>query len=216
MSAAPFVAIGLLVASTGQAPAQRYTAGQEVRICGEVTEKRTNTSTCETILVVRSAGEDFTVVIPASTRKDMSVAPERLRGAVACFSGTVVPGAARPHVQARSAQVTAPPAGTSFASDVMVPCGGNVTMPQVVKEQKPQYSSNAMRAGIQGTVEMEAVVDSDGSISDARVVRPLHADLDEAALAALKAWKFTPGLMNGKPVPVLVDIEMSFALSPRR
>jgi TonB family protein len=146
----------------------------------------------------------------------MSVAPERLRGAVACFSGTVALSPAQVIVQARSVAVTAEPAGASFASDAMVPCGGNVTMPQVVKDQKPSYTSAAMRAGIQGSVEVEAVVGSDGSIADARVVRPLHVDLDEAALAAVRAWKFTPGLMNGKPVPVLVDIEMSFALSRRR
>ena len=205
-----------IAAVAQQAPVQRYAAGQEVRICGEVTAKQTNNSTCETTLVVRSAGEDFNVVVPASVRKDMSVAPERLRGAVACFSGTVAVASPQVHLQARSVDVTAPPAGTSFASDVMVPCGGNVTMPRVVKEQKPRYTPSTMRAGIQGTVEMEAVVDSDGTISDARVVRPLHADLDEAAIAAVKAWKFTPGLMNGKPVPVMIDIEMSFALSPRR
>ena len=205
------------IAATGrQAPTQRYGVGQDVRICGEVTAKQTNTSTCETTLVVRSAGEDFDVVIPPSVRKGMVVAPERLRGAVACFSGTVAQAPPYVRVQAARVEVTAPPAGASLASEVMVACGGHVTMPQVLKERKPEYTSAAMRAKIQGSVEVEAVVDTDGNIADARVVHSLHPDLDESALAAVRAWKFSPGLMDGKPVPVLVDIEMSFALSSRR
>lgn len=211
------IVLAVGIAATAQhAPAQRYTAGQEVRICGEVTAKQTNTSTCETTLVVRSAGEDFDVLIPASVRKGMSVAPERLRGAVACFTGTVAQAPPYVRVQAARVEVTAPAAGTSLASDVMVPCGGHITMPQVLKDQKPEYTSEAMRARIQGSVEVEAVVDTDGNVADARVVRALHPDLDEKAVAAVKAWKFSPGLMDGKPVPVLVDIEMSFALSSRK
>lgn len=216
MHATPLaLALGIAVIAQ-QAPAQRYTPGQEVRVCGEITAKRTNTSTCEATLVVRSAGEDFDVVIPASVRKGMSVAPERLRGAVACFSGTVAQAPPYVRVQAASVEVTAPPAGASLTSEAMVACGGQITMPQVLKEQKPEYSSEAMRARIQGSVEVEAVVDTDGNIADARVVRALHPDLDEKAVAAVKAWKFSPGLMDGKPVPVLIDIEMTFAMSSRR
>jgi protein TonB len=210
------IALAVVTLAAQQAPAQRYAAGQEVRVCGEITAKRTNTSTCEATLQVRSAGEDFEVVIPASVRKGMSLAPERLRGGVACFSGRVAQAPPAVRIQAASVEVTAAPPGASLASEAVVACGGHVTMPQVLKEQKPEYSSEAMRARIQGSVEVEAVVDTEGNITDARVVRALHPDLDEKAVAAVKAWKFSPGLMDGKPVPVLIDIEMSFAMSSRR
>ena len=216
MHATPLaLALGIAVIAQ-QTPAQRYTAGQEVRVCGEITAKRTNTSTCEATLVVRSAGEDFDVLIPASVRQGMSVAPERLRGGVACFNGTVSQAPTPVRIQAASVEVTAAPAGASLSSAVMVPCGAQITMPRILREQKPEYTTEAMRARIQGSVEVEAVVDTDGNIADARVVRALHPDLDESAVAAVKAWKFSPGLKDGKPVPVLVDIEMSFALSSRR
>ena len=74
----------------------------------------------------------------------------------------------------------------------------------------------AMRQKVQGTVEMQAVVDKDGAVSEARVVRSVHPDLDEEALKAVKAWRFVPGTVDGKPAPVLVEIEMSFAVSSRR
>ena len=52
----------------------------------------------------------------------------------------------------------------------------------------------------------------DGSVSNVRVVRPLDAELDEAAVAAVRQWQFKPGLRDGEPVRVAVEAEMSFAL----
>lgn len=216
MHLASFAAIAVSVASAAQTPTQRYTPGQEVRLCGEVVERHTNTSTCEATLVVRSAGEDFDVLIPASVRKNLSVAPERLRGAVACFSGRIAIVSPRARVNAAAVDVTAAPPGASFASEAVVSCGGNVTMPRVISERKPQYTTTAMRERVQGSVEVEAVVDAAGTITEARVIRPLHPELDEEALKAVRAWRFAPGVMDGKPVPVLVDIEMTFALSSRK
>jgi protein TonB len=85
-------------------------------------------------------------------------------------------------------------------------------MPQVVKERKPSYTSAAMRAKIQGSVEVEAVVGVDGTVVDARIVRGLDPGLDEQALIAVRDWRFVPGAMNGQPVPVLVWIELTFTI----
>ncbi len=100
----------------------------------------------------------------------------------------------------------------SFGADAAIPCGPNVTMPRVLKEQKPQYTSAAMRAKVQGRVEMQVIVNLDGTVTQARVVQSLHPDLDEQALLAVKQWRFVPGTKDGKPVPVLVTIEMTFTL----
>jgi TonB family protein len=54
----------------------------------------------------------------------------------------------------------------------------------------------------------------DGSVADARVTRSLDArfGLDDEAIAAAKQWRFRPGTLNGKPVPVVVSIELMFSV----
>lgn len=89
-----------------------------------------------------------------------------------------------------------------------------VTIPRLLKDVKPQYTSDAMRAKIQGSVVLECVVLTDGSVGDVRVIRSLDATygLDQEAIQAAKQWKFAPGTRNGEPVPVMVSIELTFVL----
>ena len=89
--------------------------------------------------------------------------------------------------------------------------GGPITPPRPIKSPKPEYTAEAMKARIQGTVTVEALVDEQGRVADARVLTSLPM-LDEAALAAAKQWEFTPTLMNGQPVPVLMVLELHFML----
>ena len=92
--------------------------------------------------------------------------------------------------------------------------GNGVTLPRLLKEVKPQYTSDAMRAKIQGTVLLECVVRPDGTITDVQVIRSLDPTfgLDQQAIAAAKGWKFAPGTRLGEPVPVLITIELTFTL----
>ena len=90
--------------------------------------------------------------------------------------------------------------------------GAGVSAPVVVKEVKPQYTSDAKDAKIQGTVVLECVVRVDGTIGDVTVITSLDAGLDEEAIKAVKQWRFEPGTKDGKPVPVLVTLEMTFTL----
>ncbi len=89
-----------------------------------------------------------------------------------------------------------------------------LTPPKVVKEVKPQYTAEAMKAGIQGPVLLECVVKTDGTVGDVTVVKSLDAihGLDDQAVKAAKQWQFKPGLKKGKPVPVAVTIELTFTL----
>jgi len=89
--------------------------------------------------------------------------------------------------------------------------GGAIRAPRVIKTSKAEYSAEAMRARIEGKVVIEALVDEQGRVADARVVTSLPM-LDEAALASAKQWEFTTTLLNGEPVPVLVMIELDFNL----
>jgi periplasmic protein TonB len=92
--------------------------------------------------------------------------------------------------------------------------GAGVKAPRLVKEFKPKYSSDAMDAGIQGTVELDAIVGDDGKVGDVQVTRSLDTvyGLDEAAVECVKQWLFRPGTKDGKPVAVQVAIEITFTL----
>ena len=92
--------------------------------------------------------------------------------------------------------------------------GNGVTLPIVVREVKPQYTSDAMRAKVQGTVLLECVVKPDGSVGEVKVVRSLDSTfgLDLEAMKAARSWRFRPGTRQGEPVAVLVTIELTFTL----
>jgi periplasmic protein TonB len=92
--------------------------------------------------------------------------------------------------------------------------GNGVTLPRVLHEERPQYTSDAMRAKVQGTVLLECVVRPDGSVSDVQIVRSLDPTfgLDQQAVAAARKWRFAPGTRLGEPVAVQITIELTFTL----
>jgi periplasmic protein TonB len=92
--------------------------------------------------------------------------------------------------------------------------GNGVISPTLLSEVKPGYTGEAMRAKIQGVVLMEAVVMPDGSIGNVHITRSLDPTfgLDQEAIKTVKKWRFKPGTRFGQPVPVLVEIEMTFTL----
>jgi periplasmic protein TonB len=104
--------------------------------------------------------------------------------------------------------------GSNIGDGVFGP-GGDVTMPVVVHQEKPRYTIEAMRARIQGAVVVECVVQPTGVCARLRVLRSLDArlGLDEQALRAAAAWRFSPGTRHGKPVAVLVTIQLGFSIN---
>jgi periplasmic protein TonB len=92
--------------------------------------------------------------------------------------------------------------------------GNGVTAPIVMHEEKPQYTSEAMRAKIQGVVWVECVVRPDGRCSDVHVTRSLDPvfGLDQEAMKAVSKWRFMPGKRMGEPVSVVVSVELTFTL----
>ena len=87
-----------------------------------------------------------------------------------------------------------------------------VKAPVLIKEVKPGYTKDAMERGVQGTVEVDAVILTDGTVGEVTVKRSLDPDLDEEAVKATKQWRFKPGTKDGDPVAVQVSIELTFAL----
>ena len=88
-----------------------------------------------------------------------------------------------------------------------------VTAPVVTYSKKPNYTDDAMRRKVQGTVILTAVVKTDGTVRDnVQVVQSLDPDLDAQAVKAAKLWTFTPGTKDDTPVNVFVRIELTFTL----
>ena len=83
--------------------------------------------------------------------------------------------------------------------------------PTVRKNVKPEHPLAAVKARVEGTVVLETLVDEQGRVADVRVTKSIPL-LDQAAIEAARQWEFTPTLMNGEPVPVLLMLEMNFTL----
>lgn len=107
-----------------------------------------------------------------------------------------------------------PGAKGGTGGDVYRPGAGDVSMPEVIYEKKPEYTSAALNAKVQGTVHVEAVVNPDGGVGAVTIVRSLdhRFGLDEKAIEAVRQWRFRPAHKAGRPVAVRVVIELTFTL----
>jgi TonB family protein len=90
--------------------------------------------------------------------------------------------------------------------------GGGVTSPQLLVKVEPEYSEEARKAKFQGAVVLQIIVDEKGNPRDIKIIRPLGLGLDQKAIEAVEKWKFAPGKKDGKPVPVIAQIEVNFRL----
>ena len=89
--------------------------------------------------------------------------------------------------------------------------GGDIRTPTKIHHVAPVYPSIARDAEVEGVVIIEATIGADGRVKDTRVLRsqPL---LEHAAVEAVKQWRFTPTLLNGVPVPILMTVTVNFTL----
>ena len=99
------------------------------------------------------------------------------------------------------------------AQEVSQP-GNGVSLPTVVRQVKAEYTTEARAARIEGTVVLDTVVLSDGKVGDVTVSRSLDSTfgLDQQAVKAMKQWVFKPGMKDGRPVAVRIQVQVSFTL----
>jgi protein TonB len=101
-----------------------------------------------------------------------------------------------------------PPAPTPRAP---VPVGGDIRPPAKTRDVSPVYPSIAQTARVQGMVIIEAIISPSGKVVDARVLRSIPT-LDAAALDAVRQWEYTPTLLNGVPISVVMTVTINFQL----
>lgn len=89
---------------------------------------------------------------------------------------------------------------------------GDVQKPVKISDVQPQYSEIARKARIQGVVILQTIISKEGVIEDVKVLKGLPMGLEEAAVAAVKQWKYKPATLNGKPVAVYFNLTVNFQL----
>jgi periplasmic protein TonB len=144
------------------------------------------------------------VVEPAGVTQETETAPGSLVGIAdgpvtgSPFTGDAIGGSVAP-----------PPPPP--AADRPVRLHAGIKAPQKIVDVAPVYPALAQSARRGGVVVLEAVIDARGGVESVRVLRSVPL-LDEAAIAAVRQWRFTPALLNGEPVPVVMTVTVNFKL----
>jgi protein TonB len=89
--------------------------------------------------------------------------------------------------------------------------GGNIQAPALVKRVEPVYPDIALVAKVTGLVILEASVGVDGTVESVRVLRSVKF-LDQAAVDAVKQWKYSPLVLNGVPTPFVLSVTLNFSV----
>ena len=135
----------------------------------------------------------------------MKLRPASIVAAVALFAGSA------------SAQPAPPGNAPQPPGEAPQPQPSNaVTPPQVLEHVDATYPQSHLGDAIETTVVLKITVEKDGSVSDASVIQAGGDDFDEAALAAVKRWRFSPALKEGRPVRARIQVPFHFAPDTHR
>lgn len=115
-----------------------------------------------------------------------------------------------PRFSTRTAMsATLQPGGAYPAPSAPIRVGGSVKEPKRIVDVAPVTPEIARQANVSGLVILEVIIDKEGAVESAKVLRSIPL-LDEAALAAVKQWRYEPTHLNGMPVPVIMTVTVNF------
>lgn len=121
------------------------------------------------------------------------------------------PAGDRPLRQSSVEPSSSPPAPAPLPRPWREAVRAGIPPPRKAKHVDPIYPEAARQASIEGVVILEVLIDEAGAVQDARVLRSV-ALLDRAALDAVKQWRFSPSILDGRPVKVILTVNVNFAL----
>jgi TonB family protein len=93
--------------------------------------------------------------------------------------------------------------------------GGRLMAPKKIRDVRPEYPSALRSMGIGGAVVLNTTIDADGYVSEVDVAGEAHPELANAAIAAVRDWRFTRTLLNCAPVPVSMVVRVTFGESKK-
>jgi protein TonB len=104
------------------------------------------------------------------------------------------------------------PPGEGIVGGPPMRLGGDIVPPVKVSYPQPRYTEEGRLSRIQGVVILEAIIDAVGDVHDVKVLKGLPMGLSESAVETAMAWKFKPATLNGRPVPVYLNLTIHFSL----
>lgn len=126
---------------------------------------------------------------------------------------TLTVGRVQETVSVRAKREPATQATPGAPAPAPVRVGGNIKAPRKLVNVKPVYPASMRAEGRSGVVRLDALIGKDGTVVFARVLSAsVHPDFAAAAVEAVRQWKFTPTLLNGEPVEVLMTVTVNFSL----
>lgn len=205
-------------AKAGSIAGYLWTAGNAAIINGSVQLRNTGTGAIDMTTRTHTAGEFMFDSVPAGayvieyviTNGSTDTRTARASGQpFTLAAGETV----ATFVRLPRAGQTQERAGASEA-EVHAADTAGLTAPVVLRSVPTRYTADGMRAKIQGTVELVAVIEVDGTVGEVSVLKSLDPNLglDAEAVAAMKQWRFKPGILDGKPVRVLILSMLEFRL----
>jgi len=136
-----------------------------------------------------------------------SIAPEPADAGVVSLAG--VEGGVTGGVVGGLAEALPPPPPPPPRGPVHV--GGDIHPPALVRRVEPVYPAVALAAHVEGTVILEAIIDEDGSVQSVKLLRSIPL-LDKAAVTAVEQWRYSPVMLNGSPVRVVLTVTVTFKI----
>jgi TonB family protein len=127
---------------------------------------------------------------------------------------TLQVGELRESIMVQERRVTGPVGAAQPQLPKPIKVGGNIRVPRKTVDVHPVYPKTMRDAGREAIVPIEAIIGADGSVTSVRVLTAqIHPDFAIAAVDAVRQWKFTPTLLNGAPVEVVMNVSIEFRLS---
>jgi TonB family protein len=127
---------------------------------------------------------------------------------------TLQVGELQESIMVQERRVTGPVGAAQPQLPKPIRVGGNIRVPRKTLDVHPVYPKTMRDAGREAVVPIEAIIGADGSVTSVRVLTAqIHPDFAIAAVDAVRQWKFTPTLLNGAPVEVVMNVSVEFRLS---
>ena len=125
---------------------------------------------------------------------------------------TIVPGAMQTFVLPLNKEYVACAAEVKQVSRARPISAGKLEPPRKIRDVRPRYPPVAQQNRVQGLVIAEGTISATGCVLSLAVLRSVHPLLDMEAIRAISAWRFTPTLLGGEPVPVIMTVTVNFKL----
>jgi periplasmic protein TonB len=97
-------------------------------------------------------------------------------------------------------------------NDAPIQVGGAVLKPEVIARTEPRYTELARKARVEGVVVLRAIIDERGYVTNVELLRGQPMGLDQAAMDAVRTWRFKPATLHGQPVKVYFNLTVNFTL----